>query len=717
MTDKILICLLVFMPIVAAFIKGRGHVFQSVPRIIGIAEFAAALALFIVGSDTQFSFFNLGGLSLGFAADGFRRLYVLIAAFMWMMTLLFSKQYFKNIHAKGRYYTFNLITLGATVGVFLAADLAALFLFFEVMSLASFEWVVHEETPEALSAGNLYLYIAVFGGMSALMGIFIVNNTLGTLNIASLYEAAVERGVTGSLYAAGLLMLLGFGAKAGMFPLHMWMPKAHPVAPAPASALLSGVLTKTGIFGILVVTVNIFRYDTLFGTLVTALGVITMLLGAVKALLSDNLKRTLACSSISQIGFILVGIGMMMLLGHENGLAMRGTLLHMVNHSLIKLCLFMLAGVVFMNLHELNLNKIRGYGRKKPLLMFCFLMGALGIGGVPLFNGYISKTLLHESIVEYYSLLSGAGSGLAPLVKATEWLFIIAGGITIAYMTKLFVAVFVEKNPTRQAEFDSDRHYMTPLSSAVLAVTSVILPVLGLTPYVTMNRLAEQSAGFMHGAEVAEAVNYFSGENLKGFVFSLVIGAAVYLLVARGLLMKKSGDTREYISPRESRLFAKICSKALDGVVAATGFICSLPDRAARLLPPLSAAVSAIDRLPDKASYLMPVAKSVAHGISDLPEAATLVTKKTVLKERVEHSDDPVTSSLAYKAGHNIDRLTAKRHAEWSGREHYAELMVRAKETIRRTSDRIAANLSLSLLALTAGIVFIFIYLLLFYFQ
>ena len=132
-------------------------------------------------------------------------------------------------------------------------------------------------------------------------------------------------------------MLFGFGAKAGMFPLHVWLPKAHPVAPAPASALLSGILTKTGVFGVLVVSAEIFRYDEQWGKLILCLGVITMFGGAFLAVFSIDLKRTLACSSMSQIGFILVGTGMTELLGEENALAVRGTILHMVNHSLIKL--------------------------------------------------------------------------------------------------------------------------------------------------------------------------------------------------------------------------------------------------------------------------------------------------------------------------------------------------------------------------------------------
>ena len=266
--------------------------------------------------------------------------------------------------------------------------------------------VVQDERRESLRAGETYLAIAVMGGLVMLMGLMMLYDLCGTLMIDELKFVTALYAGTRRLYVTGGLILFGFAAKAGAFPLHIWLPKAHPVAPAPASALLSGVLTKAGIYGIIVISCEIFRFDLAWGTLILILGVITMFLGALLALFSVDLKRTLACSSVSQIGFILIGIGMQDLLGNESMLAARGTLLHMVNHSMIKLCLFMAAGVVYMNMHALNLNDIRGFGRKKPLLNAIFLMGALGIGGIPLWNGYISKTLLHEAIVEYTEALS-----------------------------------------------------------------------------------------------------------------------------------------------------------------------------------------------------------------------------------------------------------------------------------------------------------------------
>lgn len=475
------------------------------------------------------------GFGLHFRMDGFRLIYALVAVLMWAMTTLLSGEYFAHHEHVSRFYLFLLWTLGATMGVFLSADLLTTFIFFELMSFTSYVWVAQEENVPSLRAAETYLAVAVIGGLVMLMGIFLLYHELGTVEIAGLLSAAKGCENKKLLYAAGVCMLVGFGAKAGAFPLHIWLPKAHPVAPAPASALLSGILTKTGIYGILILSCNLFLHDSAWGMLILVLGVITMLGGALLAVFSVDLKRTLACSSMSQIGFILVGIGMQGLLGEENALAVHGTLLHMVNHSLIKLVLFMAAGVIFMNVHALDLNVIRGYGRKKPLLKGIFLVGALAIGGIPLFGGYVSKTLLHESIVEY------GGGGL---FTAIEWIFLFSGGLTVAYMAKLFVAIFVEKNEdaARQAAYEEKKPYMNRASGFALTASAVILLVWGLAPHLTMDRAARLGQGFMGLQEAGEAVAYYSGKNLTGALISIGIGAVVYLVVVRGLLMKEKSE-------------------------------------------------------------------------------------------------------------------------------------------------------------------------------
>ena len=253
------------------------------------------------------------------------------------------------------------------------------------------------------------------------------------------------------------------------------------------------------------------------------------------AVFSVNLKRTLACSSMSQIGFILVGVGMQGLLGEHNALAVWGSILHVVNHSLLKLCLFSCSGVVVHLLHRLDLNDIRGCGRGKPLFCFAFLSGVLGITGVPGWNGYISKTLLHESIVEWIGHLEHLGQSAA-FFKGVEWIFLISGGLTAAYMLKLFVCLFLEKPPA--GTHPHEGAYLTRSAAFVLAVSGGVLPVLGLLPHQTFDRIASLADGFFSSQGPDHLIHYFSLVNLKGSIISLFIGVAVYFGVVRTFLMK-----------------------------------------------------------------------------------------------------------------------------------------------------------------------------------
>ena len=648
--STVLLPILAFWPMLGALIGycigrrskiARDRFAQSVMALELVILLNCAFFLVGHGFKLVYSMPNLlGGLS--FEADGFRILYSCISGFMWLMTTLFSEEYLGHYRNRNRYYLFTLLTCGATVGVFLSADLITTFIFFEIMSFTSYVMVIHDENPFAMRAGQTYLAVAVLGGMVMLMGLFLLYTLTGTLVISRLPEAcaALSAEKRPTLYLAGALMLFGFGAKAGMYPLHIWLPKAHPVAPAPASALLSGILTKEGIFGVLVLSCSIFLHDKNWGIAVLSLGVLTMFTGAVIALFSVNLKRTLACSSVSQIGFILVGIGMQCLLGEENALAVWGTELHMLNHSLIKLVLFMAAGAIYMNIHKLDLNDIRGFGRGKPLLTAIFLSGTLTITGIPLFSGYISKTLLHESIVEYIELLEEAGCGIA-VMKGVEWIFLFSGGLTVAYMTKLFVCIFLEKNadPALQAKYESlNGHYMSLRSAFALGIPALILPVMGCFPSVFMQRIAEFGQSFLHGEAPAHAVHWFSLTNLKGAAISIAIGAAVYFGFIRTLLMKKDhGGLSHYVNfwsshlDMENAIYRPLCallakvSVAFGRAVDITGDV---------ILP--------------KASVFL--ALLFSHTASSLPDWIVSGLRKTVLRKipiPAENPEDHAPADLA----------------------------------------------------------------------
>ena len=643
--------ILIGMPFAGAFIsymigRSREEERDWFCILCTFAELAVAAALVFQtrGGSSSWELPGILAGGLSFKADGFRVIYALITALMWAFTTLFGREYFAHEReGLNRYWFFVLITLGATEGVMLSGDLMTAFIFFEILSFTSFTWVIHEQTDGAIRAGYTYLFIAVIGGLVLFMGLALLHHTLGTLSFTDLHEAVEACPQKGLLRIAGICVLLGFGAKAGMVPVHVWLPKAHPVAPSPASALLSGVLTKVGIYGILMISLHALWEDVPFGTLVLVLGLVTMVLGAVLALFSVNLKRTLACSSMSQIGFILTGIGMMILLTaaeEEEGItiAMSGLMLHMVNHSLIKLTLFMAAGVVVMNLHTLTLDEIRGWGRKKQALKFAFAMGALGISGVPLMNGYISKTLLHESIVEGIHHL---GSGFAWL-KGAEWVFLATGGLTFGYMLKLFICIFVEKNQDeeRQKAYDAPKPYMNGFSTAVIVLSSLLCPILG------QGAVSKTLAAFMTGREEILEFAPFTLVNLKGSAISLSIGAAVYLLVVRLLWLKRDGHYA-YHWPEWLDLEEEVYRPLLTGILPHVfGVVAALFGENKILKPAASAALQGLKLLGrgicgSVDHVFLPVLKAITfaaailcRALENSLDAAVVLLRKTIMREK-----------------------------------------------------------------------------------
>lgn len=541
-------------------------------EVLTLALVASMFAVPAGGLD-ECRFALVGGSGLSFAADGFRQLWALLICFAFSMSGLMCFEYLAHSHAHARYQTATLLTMAGTLGVFLSADFYTFFVCFELMSLSSWLWVLHEETDGAKYAADTYLAVAVLGGLVLLMGIFMLHIGFdGEPAFRLMGQMDYSGASRGLLFLTGGLMLFGFAAKAGLFPLHFWLPMAHPVAPAPASALLSGVLTKCGVLGMLVLATTLFKDTYRWGEVVLALGVVTMLLGAVLALCSVDLKRTLACSSVSQIGFIAVGVGLISLLGAENALAVRGTVLHMVNHTLIKLVLFLAAGVFAMNRGTLDLNELRGAGKGNLPLMLAFLTGAWSVAGVPGGSGYLSKTMLHESIVEYTELVKRTGGVIVPELHIVEWLFLISGGLTLAYMLKLFLTLFVAE----PAPGGKPLH-MSPATLAALAVPSAVLWALGLAAHPLTDRLLDLSQSAWTEAVLPHTLAYFSLTNLSGAGISLAIGAAVYFFVARTLL-RRDGELINVVPAWcdvEHNIYRPLLLRLLPSVA---GLLCRLLD-------------------------------------------------------------------------------------------------------------------------------------------
>jgi len=455
--------------------------------------------------------------------------FALLITMAYFLAVLFSFSYMDHEHNLRRYYSFLIFTLGALLGVVFAGDFFSLFIFFEIMTFSSFVLVIHKQDREALQAGSLYLYMAILGGLSLLFAILLLYGNTGHLDmIPALENLGTQR------LAILVLFMIGFGIKAGLVPLHIWLPLAHPVAPSPASALLSGIMIKAGAYGILRVSLVLFRpagegstADWIFifnsGYILMWIGIVTMVAGALMALLQSNTKRILAYSSISQMGYIAAGFGVAVFMGLEGAMGFTGSLYHIANHAVFKAGLFSMIGVVYMLTHELDMSRLGGMAKKMPLVTVTFVIAALGIAGMPGFNGFASKTLIHDAMLESYKHFDLYGIFIA------ERFFFITSALTICYFLKLFQGVFLGPVPEKL-----DRDYKLPISAGFITVVfAALVLVVGIFPNLLLERLLVPGAQLLGFSDYSIAglygFGYFEWYPLRKTLLVTLLALFIYL--------------------------------------------------------------------------------------------------------------------------------------------------------------------------------------------
>jgi formate hydrogenlyase subunit 3/multisubunit Na+/H+ antiporter MnhD subunit len=511
--------------------------------LTALVTFGAVLSMYplVQHGPIQYQFAKVLQLGIHFRVDFFGFVFAALMSMIWFMATLYSTAYMSHEHAQNRYYIFLLSTLGHCLGVVLAGDLFSLFLFFELMTFSSYVLVIHNETHEAMEAGAVTLYLGVIGGLCLLMGIFLLYFGVGTLDIMPMYEQIAHSSV--NPYTVMILFIIGFGVKAGMIPLHIWLPKAHPVAPAPASALLSGLMIKAGAYGIFRVVGMIFTpaeiiheaADAAYGAAAVIpsvnvgyaiiwIAIVTMFIGAFMALLSTGAKKILAYSSVSQMGYILLGIGVAAYLGVDGAMGFAGALYHIINHAFFKAGLFMMVGAVYMITHELDITKVRGMLKKTPFIAVMFLIGFAGVGGIPGFNGYASKTILHHAIVEAYE-----HHHVYSLLIA-EKIFVITSAMTLCYFTKLFIGLFLGDVP---AKYDKKKYNFTWPVYAVLGFFGAVITAIGLFPQFLLNKVVVPAMnGFTYDQYIVNHIgelNVWNWHDLQSMVIVLAIAVVLYL--------------------------------------------------------------------------------------------------------------------------------------------------------------------------------------------
>lgn len=447
----------VFLPIIAGvlilLIKG----FRKDKKALhGVAAAALIVELILV-----WSMLSAGGslnlwqltdkITISFAVDDVSRLFAGLTSVIWTLAGIYAFSYMDHGHDQYRYFGFYLIVEGVLIGLDLSADLITMYVFYELMTLTSLPLVLHERTKEAVMAGLKYLFYSVAGAFMALFGIFFLASVTGELSfvpggsLAAVAETALA-GKEGVFQVAVCSMLIGFGTKAGMFPLHGWLPTAHPVAPAPASAVLSGVITKSGVLAIIRVIFFVAGPELIRGTWVQTvwivLSLMTVFMGSMLAYKEPVFKKRLAYSTVSQVSYMLFGLSVL------EPAAFTGALSHVVFHSVIKNALFFTAGAVIVQTGWTRVEQMRGLGRVMPKTLAAYTLVSLALVGIPPACGFVSKWYLATGAL---ASDNGAWGFIGPVI------LLVSALLTAGYLLPVMIQGFFPGKDFDESELKKRR--------------------------------------------------------------------------------------------------------------------------------------------------------------------------------------------------------------------------------------------------------------------
>ncbi len=333
-------------------------------------------------------------ISFELAADNLTRFFGTLMCLMFTVVGFYAMGYMEHDKDRTRFFAFYLMVFGVLNGIYFSSNLLTMYLFYELMTLISLPLVLHELTKEAISAGMKYLYYSIAGAFLSLVSILLIYSYADSYAFkgGGILDMSKVAGHENLLLAFILLAIIGFGCKAGLFPLHDWLPTAHPVAPAPASAVLSGIITKSGVIALIRVIFYSIGVDFIRGTWVQytwmILTLITVFMGSMMAYLEKGLKKRLAYSTVSQVSYILFGLSTL----HPVGFL--GALMHVIFHSVIKDDLFLAAGAVIHQTGITVVDGLKGIGKKMPLTIWSFTFASLALVGIPPFSGFVGKWFL-----------------------------------------------------------------------------------------------------------------------------------------------------------------------------------------------------------------------------------------------------------------------------------------------------------------------------------
>ena len=447
---------------------------------LAITGVSAAYALFHVNGEAIILFYFTVTLPIYFKPDNIGILFAAVVTVIWVLAGFFSFSYMETGHGKGeagekRFYGFYLMVFGILLGLNFAGNMITFYVFYELMTLLSMPLVIHTRSREAVMAALKYMFYSFCGAYMALFGLYFlyrIGNTL-TFTAGGVLDKSMLPGNENLLLVAVFIMILGFGVKSGMFPLHAWLPTAHPVAPAPASAVLSAVIVKGGVLGMIRVVYYMFGADFIRGTWVQTvwltLTLITIFMGSMLAYREKVLKKRLAYSTVSQVSYILFGLALL------QPIALEGAFLHVVYHAFVKCALFLVAGAVIHKTGKVKVDDLTGIGKEMPVTMWCLTFASLALIGIPPTGGFISKWYLALGALE-------SGEGIFCLLGPV--ILLISALLTAGYLLPLTIKGFFpgdgycypEQNPLNRKK-ETSLYMLAPI--AILAILAVAL---GMAP-------------------------------------------------------------------------------------------------------------------------------------------------------------------------------------------------------------------------------------------
>ena len=393
-------------------------------------------------------------LGLRMAIDGFSLFLLLAVALVSLCVGLYSISYMEHFGAKANYYALLLIMVAGMNGLILSTDLFGIYVFLEVAAVASYALVAFGLGRDEVEAAFKYLMLSVAASAFILISIAVIFFMTGSLDLSAVARglAAMDSGPVVAVCAA--LFLMGFGLKAALIPFHAWLPDAHPSAPAPISAMLSGLLIKvSGVYAMTRIFFNVFGLTPALSMVLMILGTVSIVVAAFLALGQKDLKRMLAYSSISQVGYVVLGLG----LGTPLGII--GGLFHLFNHALAKGLLFLNSGSIQNATGTRNLDEMGGLARRMPFTAATSLVGSLSIAGVPPLNGFWSKLIIIIALVQ-------AGQGSFALIA------VLASILTLWYYLLFQRKAFFGKQEDRWKDIREAPFWMTA-STVVLALLCI----------------------------------------------------------------------------------------------------------------------------------------------------------------------------------------------------------------------------------------------------